>query len=54
MSGAAMNVDYKPPIGSPVVVGSTAAQVVRILDSGIAVEFLRMIPPEQFTPDITI
>ena len=54
MSGAAMNVDYKPPIGSPVTVGSTAAQVVRILDSGIAVEFLRMIPPEQFTPDITI
>jgi c-di-GMP-binding flagellar brake protein YcgR len=54
MSGAAVIVDYKPPIGSPVVIGSTPSQVVRLLDNGIAVEFLRMIPPEQFSSDITI
>ena len=54
MSGAAMIVDYQPPIGSPVVVGSTASQVVRLFDNGIAVEFLRMIPPDQFSHDVTI
>ncbi len=54
MSGAAITVDYKPPIGSPVVVGSTPAQVVRVLDNGIAVEFLRMIPAELFSTDITL
>ncbi len=54
LSGAAINVDCRPAIGSPVVVGSTPAQVVRLLDNGIAVEFMRMIPAEQFSPDTTI
>ena len=54
MSGAAISVAYQPAIGSPVVVGSTPAQVVRLLENGIAVEFLRMIPAEQFSPDITL
>ena len=54
MSGAAVNVDFQPPIGSAVVVGSTPAQVVRLLDNGIAVEFMRTIPPEQFSPETTI
>jgi hypothetical protein len=54
VSGAAMNVDYQPAIGSPVVVGSTPAQVVRILENGIAVEFTRMFPADQFGPDTTI
>ena len=54
MSGVAIIVDYQPPIGSAVVVGSTASQVVRLFDNGIAVEFLRMIPPDQFSHDVTI
>ena len=54
MSGAAMIVDYQPPIGSAVVVGSTASQVVWIFDNGIAVEFLRTISQDQFSHDVTI
>jgi PilZ domain-containing protein len=54
MSGAAISVAWQPPIGSPVVVGSTPAQVVRLLDDGIAVEFLRMIPADDFGADIVI
>jgi hypothetical protein len=48
MSGAALSLDFQPQIGSRVVVGSTPAQVVRHIDCGIAVEFLRPIPPEEF------
>ena len=54
VSGAAISVGCQPAIGSPVVVGSTPAQVVRLLDDGIAVEFLRMIPHDEFGPDTVI
>jgi hypothetical protein len=54
MSGAAISVGCQPAVGSPVVVGSTPAQVVRLIDDGIAVEFLRVIPPEDFGPDTVI
>src|SRR5260370_14077256 len=54
LSGAAIHVDCRPAIGAPVVVGPTPAQVVRLLDNGIAVDFMRMIPAEQFSPDTTI
>jgi hypothetical protein len=49
ISGAAMSVGVKPPIGSPVIVGQTAAQVVRHFEGGIAVEFNRLIPVESFS-----
>ena len=39
LSGAAIAVDIKPLIGSPVVVGKLRAIVVRHLDEGFAVEF---------------
>jgi c-di-GMP-binding flagellar brake protein YcgR len=48
ISGAAMNVEATPAIGSPVVVGSTAAQVVRHFSGGLAVEFARLLPAETF------
>jgi hypothetical protein len=54
MSGAALAVDHRPPLGSRVVVGSTAAQVVRWFDCGVAVEFLRQIPPEEFGEDVRL
>jgi hypothetical protein len=37
-----------PEIGSPVVVGSTAAQVVRHFSGGLAVEFARLLPSDTF------
>jgi hypothetical protein len=48
ISGAALQVEFQPSIGSRVVVGSTTAQVVRHVDRGIAVEFLRLIPADAF------
>jgi hypothetical protein len=41
LSGAAVAVEARPPIGSMVTVGRTAARVVRHIDNGLAVEFTR-------------
>ena len=48
ISGAAIVVDLQPPIGTPVIIGATAAHVVRHFNGGIAVEFARFIPAESF------
>ena len=48
VSGAALLVDISPAIGTPVIVGATAAHVVRHFNGGIAVEFARFIPAESF------
>ena len=39
LSGAAVALDVKPPIGSPVMVGKLRASVVRHFDEGVAIEF---------------
>jgi hypothetical protein len=41
LSGAAISVEARPPIGAPVTLGRTAARVVRHLENGIALEFTR-------------
>lgn len=41
LSGAAVLIEMQPPIGTPVTLGRTAAKVVRHIENGIAVEFLR-------------
>jgi len=54
ISGAALRVDFRPSIGSRVVIGSTPAQVVRHLEGGIGVEFMRPIPADDFSEDTTL
>ncbi len=44
LSGAAMKIDTRPPLGSMVTVGGAPARVVRHFDGGIAVEFRRVAP----------
>ena len=39
LSGAALAIEVKPPIGSPVMIGKLRARVVRHSEEGIAVEF---------------
>jgi hypothetical protein len=39
LSGAAIALENKPPVGTPVTVGRMRAKVVRHIDDGIAVEF---------------
>lgn len=54
MSGAALKADISPPVGSAVVIGQTAARVVRVFEGGVAVEFSRMIPAEEFNENIRL
>ena len=53
-SGAAMKVDIDLPQGTSVVVGKTGAQVVRAFPGGIAVEFNRQVPEEDFNEDYVL
>ncbi len=39
LSGAALALEVRPPVGSPVMVGKLRGRVVRHFDEGIAVEF---------------
>jgi hypothetical protein len=48
-SGAALSVAAAPDIGAGVTVGSTRAEVVRVLVGGVAVEFARVIPENDFS-----
>lgn len=48
ISGAAMLSDVTVLVGTAVTVGNTAARVVRVSASGLAVEFVRLVPAEQF------
>ncbi len=53
-SGAAMTVDVSLTPGVAVTVGRTLAQVVRVFPGGVAVEFNRIIPDEQFSDDFVV
>ena len=46
LSGAAVATDQRPPMGSLVMVGKIQGRVVRQLDDGFAVEFLRLQHPD--------
>ena len=48
ISGAALQCETKPAVGSAVRIGKTQARVVRVSPSGIAVEFARVLPADQF------
>ncbi|MDF1778059.1 MAG: PilZ domain-containing protein [Rhizobiaceae bacterium] len=46
MSGAALELDERPAMGSQVMLGSMRARVIRHFDDGIAIEFVTIQPPE--------
>lgn len=54
MSGAALTLGHKPPIGTGLCVGSTTAKVVRHFESGIAVEFRLALSPDRFDESIVL
>jgi c-di-GMP-binding flagellar brake protein YcgR len=39
LSGAALQLDHKPPVGTSITVGRMRARIVRHLEEGVAVEF---------------
>ncbi len=46
LSGAAISMDFKPPIGSPLRLGAIRSTVVRQTDDGIAIEFAVLQTPD--------
>ena len=52
-SGAAISTKERPEIGSPVTIGKTAGRVVRHLEDGIAIEFIRLQHPDFLEDDVT-
>jgi hypothetical protein len=54
ISGVALAVNAKPPVGTMATVGQQVGRVVRVFDKGIAVEFSRMLQADTFGPDVRL
>ena len=54
LSGAAVLIDQKIPLDTPVTIGSTAAKVVRHLPQGLAVEFRLALSPDRLDENIVL
>lgn len=54
LSGAALAMDKKPPLGTGLVIGKTPAKVVRHFQDGVAVEFLLPLSPDRFDENIVL
>jgi hypothetical protein len=52
-SGVAVATEHRPEIGAPVTIGKTAARVVRHLEDGFAVEFIRLQHPDFLEENVT-
>jgi hypothetical protein len=53
LSGAAVATDQRPPLGALITVGKVQGRVVRHLDEGFAVEFLRLLHPDFLEESVT-
>jgi hypothetical protein len=53
LSGAAVAAEARPPIGAIVMIGRTQGRVVRHIDEGFAVEFLRLQHPDFLEENVT-
>lgn len=54
LSGVAVKCEFQPPLLSKVVIGNTNGRVVRHFDGGVAIEFLRLLPAENFDQNIKL
>ena len=52
-SGAAIGTDQRPEIGTPVTIGKTPGRVVRHLEDGFAIEFMRVQHPDFLEENVT-
>jgi hypothetical protein len=52
-SGVAISTKERPDIGAPVTIGKTQGRVVRHLEDGIAVEFVRLQHPDFLEENVT-
>jgi hypothetical protein len=54
LSGVALKSDYQPPLLTKVTVGDTPGRVIRHFEGGVAIEFSRLLPAEDFNNDIKL
>ena len=54
LSGAALALEHRPPIGTGVTIGSTTGKVVRHFANGVAVEFRLPLSPDPFDENIVL
>jgi hypothetical protein len=52
-SGAAVATDQRPELGAPITIGKTAGRVVRHLEEGFAIEFVRLQHPDFVEENVT-
>jgi len=52
-SGTALATDQRPEIGATVTIGQTPGRVVRHLEEGIAIEFMRLQHPDSLEENVT-
>jgi hypothetical protein len=52
LSGAALGMEPKPPIGTPLVVGKIRATVIRHFEDGVAVEFATLQTPDSIDQNL--
>jgi hypothetical protein len=52
-SGAAVATDQRPELGAPITIGKTAGRVVRHLEEGFAIEFIRLQHPDFVEENVT-
>ena len=52
LSGAALAIEVRPPIGAPVMVGKLRARIVRQFDEGVAVEFATVQTPNSLEQNL--
>ena len=50
----ALSRPVSPEVGTPVTVGGTPGRIVRLFNEGVAVEFSRVIPEEQFSAETVL
>lgn len=54
MSGAAIATATQPPIGAPIMIGTTPGRVVRYFEGGIGAQFMLPISPDRFHEGIQL
>jgi len=54
VSGVGVRADELPPIGTRVDIGRRAGKIVRHFSGGLAIEFARLLPIEEFDDDIIL
>ena len=52
LSGAAVKVEVMPSLGTYILLGKMRGRVVRYLDSGIAIEFIKLLDRNQLTDTV--